>query len=162
MKSKLILLLGGILASLVVFLCIKNENKEITPKVVKVMPTIKLPKKDIALKEPTFDYRYNNHSINGSFSITEQPYMDDMINNYCKDINCSKNIAYKGYIKKSNWKKLSIDTMQFFKKYSVSGSSIVANGNNINIEGTLNSEDQFYEINSIINDIIGYNEYWLY
>lgn len=152
MNSKLILLLGGILASLVVFLCIKNETKEIQNSKIQTQPVKQTEKKNITLKEATFDYSYNNHSINGSFSITEQSYMDNMINNYCKDINCSKNIIYKGHIKKSNWRKLSVDAMQFFQKHNVEGSKILASGDNITIEGNLNSEEQFHEINSILNE----------
>jgi len=152
MNSKLVLLIGGVLASLVVFLCIKNETAEVKHLKVIKKPIAKLPIKEITLKESKFNYTYSNNIIDGIFSITDQEYVESNINSYCKDINCTKKIKYKGNIKNSSWKKLLFDSMLFFQKYSIADSKIIANGNSISIEGTLNSEEQYHEINLIIND----------
>lgn len=162
MNSKFILLLGGVLSSLIVFFCLKNQYKQLIetkPSLHNIVKTEKLlsieskknipikPKK-IKLKNPTTNYVYGKE-ITSEINLKDKDF-GDKLKKLCKEKNCTANIIYSNNYKKANWKELLIQIINFLNKNKLDNSYIKANGNDVKIKVTIDQQKLFEKYNYLI------------
>ncbi len=159
MNSKLILLLGGILSSLVVFFCLKNQytikkplKKNISQKIVDKKPlknqkdeTSKTDKK--VFKAPSLYFKYQEDislNINKKQKDDFEKFVNFLDNNYSKDI------KYKDDIKNAPWVDLAVKSIKYFKDENITDAKIEANSSDIKIYATFTDKKKFDDFTNLL------------
>ena len=131
MNSKIILLLGGLLSSIVVFSCLSHEKETTISKT----PIIKAKK----LKKPEFEYHYGKEN-SAKLNFVDKPLE-----------NLGGEIVYSNDYKPARWSKLVIEVVDFFNKNRIKDSSIKAVGDEVKISANLKKQKQVDKLDSILN-----------
>jgi len=131
LSSKLILLLGGLISSIVVFSCLSQEKDSTLVKT----PVIKAKK----LKKPEFEYHYGKEN-SAKLNFIDKPLE-----------NLGGEIVYANDYKPARWSKLITEVIDFFNKYRIKDSSIKAIGDEVTINANLKKQKQVDKLNSILS-----------
>jgi len=152
LNSKIILLLGGLISSLIVFFCMKDEFSDRNKKIALVKPEltqkISIPKKKVQplLKNPKLKYKYNSF-LNAN--------LDDSLKNdfdlFAKDLNITKHLNFSQDINKSSWIDLAQTSIKFFQENNITNAYIFAHKNQIEINATFNSKNQYEKYHEILS-----------
>jgi len=160
LNSKLILLLGGLISSIIVFLCMKDEyissvtklpepksKKTVVTKPMQPLTDKKTVQKSIVYQKPKLSYRQNqylNISLNEDAKKLYAPLLNEL--NITKDINFSKDIN------RSTWDKSVIESIKFFIQNNVLDASIEAFSKSIDINATFSDKNIYEKYHKILNN----------
>jgi outer membrane protein OmpA-like peptidoglycan-associated protein len=153
LNSKIILLLGGILSSLVVFFCLKKQydfkSKVITTHtIVKKVHKKKIAtptKQKIVYKAPKLTFKTPNQ-IKAQLSIQDK----DKFLSFSKEFNMTNDINYSKEFKTSTWLDIVKESIKYFKENNITSASIEAFDNTLEVNATFSNKEIFEKYQSIL------------
>ena len=153
MNSKIILLLGGVLSSLVVFFCLKKQY-DFKNKVITTHPIVKKAhkkkistptKQEIVYKVPKLTFKTPNQ-IKAQLSIQDK----DKFLFFSKEFNITNDINYSKEFKTSAWLDIVKESIKYFKENNITSASIKAFDNNLEVNVTFSNKEVFEKYQPIL------------
>ena len=154
MYSKLILLIGAILSSLIVYFCLSTNKKE-TPIPISTNTKIKKEKQvtntpKVVIEKPMLYFIYNNQ-IDAKLNFVDKN-LGDFLKLLCKESKCNENIIYSEYFEPARWSKIVKESIRFFITNKITNFYIKANDNQIKIFATFKDKELFENFNKLIRE----------
>ncbi len=147
MNSKVILLLGGLLSSLVVYICINNKEPTKITTPVKLTKTVPVEKK-VVQENPSLYY------VSGNTTSAKINFIDKSLGDTLQKVSQNNgqvaDITYSEDFKPARWNKLASKSVNFFDKNNLKNLFIEASGNNITIKSDFKNKALFDKFNTLI------------
>ena len=154
MNSKIILLLGGLLSSLIVYMCFNNKPQKTSSNKINI-PKKEHIKKKIIMEEPTLYYMSNDQAI-AKLNFVDKD-LGDRLKVSSKNSKKISNIIYSEYFKVARWNKLVSKSIDFFDKNHLNNLLIQAVGDKITIKANFKDKRLFDKFNILIRENQGKN-----
>lgn|GEM_PF-7100328 len=154
MNSKIILLLGGLLSSLVVYVCFHKKPQKIITKQKDVL-TKEQKEQKVVMEEPTLYYMSKKPAV-AKLNFVDKN-LGDKLKVYSKRNNQISNIIYSESFKPARWSKLVSKSIDFFDKNNLKNLFIQAKGDKITIKANFKNKNLFDKFNILVRQNQGKN-----
>jgi outer membrane protein OmpA-like peptidoglycan-associated protein len=167
--SKLILLLTLLIGAFLTFMCV-NENKtalsakysQIENKPIESVKTEVIePKEPIqsvktkVVKPKEIEKAYFTYKRKELFSAKlspkdKTPNFEYFKSRYCPDTKCKQDITFNDQVEVTTWQDEAINKATFLEDQDIKGGAIFINDTDLKIEGELNNEQNFEQLNKLL------------
>ena len=150
--------MGGILSSLVVFFCLKNQytsKKSVPPSIVtkvsqKQVSTKKTKTIEKVLKTPSL---YFKSKKNITLNINEKEKKDFESILKLLDNNYTKKIIFSNDIKDSSWSEIAKNSIKYFYDNNITDATIEANSSNIKIYAIFQNKTKYEDFTKLLKHL---------
>jgi len=152
LNSKLILLLGGLVSSFIVYTCLQNKyldnKKSIQQQVVTNPKKSSILTKPVVKEKPVLYFMYGK-DISARLNFIDKN-LGHLIVIICKEYKCLNEVIYSEEFTPAKWSQLATKSLNIFTKNHIKNSYIKAVGDAIEIKADFTDKKLFEEFNKII------------